>query len=139
MPPQNGQRMVPNQAAIMGQAVAVPQTYQEGMNSVLDIIAPAALDIKPNYIRLGNTLARTLFVFTYPSYVQTNWLAPIINYVLDCFGPDRVMFGSDWPVCTTVATLAEWVAALQTIVRGRSEEEQRKLFHDNALRTYGLS
>lgn len=57
-----------------------PQTYEQGMSSVLDIIAPAAIDIKPNYLRLGNVLARTLFVFTYPSYVQTNWLAPIINY-----------------------------------------------------------
>ena len=36
-------------------------------------------------------------------------LAPIVNHVLDSFGPDRVMFASDWPVCTTVATLAEWV------------------------------
>jgi len=51
-----------------------------GMSSLLDIIAPAALEIKPNYLKLGNVYARTLFVFTYPSYVQTNWLAPIINY-----------------------------------------------------------
>ncbi|HEX4589101.1 MAG TPA: amidohydrolase family protein, partial [Gemmataceae bacterium] len=60
-------------------------------------------------------------------------------HVLDSFGPDRVMFASDWPVCTTVATLAEWVHALQTIVRERPEEQQAKLFHDNALRVYGLS
>lgn len=56
------------------------QTYQQGMSSVLDIIAPAAIEIKPNYLKLGNTLTRTLFVFTYPSYVQTNWLSSIINY-----------------------------------------------------------
>lgn len=56
------------------------QTYQQGMSSVLDLIAPAALEIKPNYLKLGNTYVRTLFVFTYPSYVQTNWLSPIINY-----------------------------------------------------------
>ncbi len=66
-------------------------------------------------------------------------LAPIINHVLDVFGPDRAIFASDWPVCTTVATLAEWVNALKAVVRGRPEEQQRKLFHDNAVRVYGLS
>jgi L-fuconolactonase len=66
-------------------------------------------------------------------------LAPIINHVLDSFGPDRVIFASDWPVCTTVATLAEWVAALQTVVRDRSDDQRRKLFHDNAVRIYGLT
>lgn len=66
-------------------------------------------------------------------------LAPIVDHVLDSFGPDRVMFASDWPVCTTVAPLADWVTALQTIVRDRPEEHRRKLFHDNAVRVYGLT
>ena len=64
-------------------------------------------------------------------------LAPIVNHVLDSFGPARVMFASDWPVCTTVATLAEWVNALKAVVRERPQEQQRKLFHDNAVRFYG--
>jgi predicted TIM-barrel fold metal-dependent hydrolase len=66
-------------------------------------------------------------------------LAPIVNHVLDSFGPDRVIFAGDWPVCTTVATLAEWVSALKEIVRERPAEQQRKLFHDNAVKVYGLS
>jgi L-fuconolactonase len=66
-------------------------------------------------------------------------LAPIINHVLDTFGPDRAMFGGDWPVCTLAATYRQWVEALKTIVRDRSEEEQRKLFHDNAKAFYHLS
>jgi predicted TIM-barrel fold metal-dependent hydrolase len=65
-------------------------------------------------------------------------LAPIVNHVLDVFGPDRAIFASDWPVCTTVATLAEWVHALQAVVRGRTEGQQKKLFHDNAVRVYAL-
>lgn len=65
-------------------------------------------------------------------------LAPIVNHVLDVFGPDRVMFGGDWPVCTLGATYAQWVSALKTIVRDRPVPEQRKLFHDNAVRVYGL-
>ncbi len=65
-------------------------------------------------------------------------LAPIINHVLAEFGPDRVVFGGDWPVCTLGAPLAEWVHALRQIVQDRSLDDQRKLFHDNALRIYRL-
>ncbi|HLB95410.1 MAG TPA: DUF87 domain-containing protein, partial [Patescibacteria group bacterium] len=62
------------------QAYQIPVFYKQGMASVLDLIAPAAFKVEPNYLRLGSTFVRTLFVFTYPRYVQTNWLAPIINY-----------------------------------------------------------
>ncbi len=66
-------------------------------------------------------------------------LAPIVNHTLEAFGPDRVMFGGDWPVCTLAATYRQWVEALRTIVKDRKEEEQRKLFHDNAVKFYGLA
>ena len=65
-------------------------------------------------------------------------LAPVVNHTLEVFGPDRVMFGGDWPVCTLAATFKQWVEALKTIVKERAEPEQRKLFHDNAVRFYGL-
>jgi L-fuconolactonase len=65
-------------------------------------------------------------------------LAPVINHCLDTFGPDRVMFASDWPVCTRGATLRQWVEALKQIVRTRPAAERRKLFHDNAVSFYGL-
>jgi L-fuconolactonase len=66
-------------------------------------------------------------------------LAPIVNHVLSAFGPDRVVFGGDWPVCTRAATLRQWVTALREIVRDRGEAERRKLFHDNAVRVYRLA
>jgi predicted TIM-barrel fold metal-dependent hydrolase len=66
-------------------------------------------------------------------------LAPVINHTLDTFGPDRVMFAGDWPVCTLKATYRRWVEALRTIVRDRPADQQRKLFHDNAVRVYGLA
>lgn len=65
-------------------------------------------------------------------------LAPIVNHCLEVFGPDRVVFASDWPVCTRVASLRAWVEALRQIVADRNEAAQRKLFHDNAVRFYGL-
>ena len=66
-------------------------------------------------------------------------LAPVINHTLTTFGPDRVMYAGDWPVCTLRATYRQWVEALRSIVRNRPAEEQRKLFHDNAARVYGLN
>jgi L-fuconolactonase len=66
-------------------------------------------------------------------------LAPIVNHVIDQFGPDRVVFGGDWPVCTLAATYREWVSALQSIVANRPHADQKKLFHDNAIRVYRLS
>jgi predicted TIM-barrel fold metal-dependent hydrolase len=73
-----------------------------------------------------------------PGHWSADDLAPIVNHTLDVFGPDRVMFGGDWPVCTLAATYKQWVEALKAIVHERKEEEQRKLFHENALRVYGL-
>lgn len=71
-----------------------------------------------------------------------NWtpedLAPIINHCLEAFGPERVMFGSDWPVCTRAATLVQWVRALKEVVGNRGKSENRKLLHDNAVAFYGL-
>jgi len=66
-------------------------------------------------------------------------LAPIVDFCLDEFGPDRVMFGGDWPVCKLRATLGQWVNALKEIVSERPHFEQKLLFHDNARTFYGLS
>ncbi len=65
-------------------------------------------------------------------------LAPVVNHILDSFGPDRVIFGGDWPVCTLGSTYKGWVDALQTIVHDRPARDQRMLFHDNAVRIYHL-
>ncbi|MCB0084569.1 MAG: amidohydrolase family protein [Caldilineaceae bacterium] len=54
------------------------------------------------------------------------------------FGPDRVVFGGDWPVCTLVASYREWATALRAIIADRPEAEQRKLLHDNAARFYSV-
>ena len=65
-------------------------------------------------------------------------LRPIVSHTLDAFGPDRVVFGGDWPVCTLGATLRQWILALHAIVHDRPLGDRRKLFHDNAVQIYGL-
>ena len=66
-------------------------------------------------------------------------LAQNINFCLDTFGENRVVFAGDWPVCTLTASFREWVGALKAITGNRSPAFRRKLFHDNAEAFYGLS
>lgn len=66
-------------------------------------------------------------------------LSPIVIHCLDSFGPDRVVFGGDWPVCTRGAPLRVWTHLLHEIIRKRSFEEKRKLFWRNAHHFYSLS
>lgn len=73
-----------------------------------------------------------------PGEWTVDQLAPIVNHTLDVFGPDRVMFGGDWPVCTLAATYRQWYDALRQIVAERSASERQRLFHDNAVRHYRL-
>jgi predicted TIM-barrel fold metal-dependent hydrolase len=65
-------------------------------------------------------------------------LAPCVNHCLDAFGPDRVVFGGDWPVCLLGAKLGEWIKALRQIVSNRPTADQKKLWSENAIKFYGL-
>ena len=66
-------------------------------------------------------------------------LAPIINHCLNVFGPDRVVFAGDWPVCLRGMPLRGWINLLKDVVANRPERDQRKLFHDNAIKFYDLA
>jgi L-fuconolactonase len=66
-------------------------------------------------------------------------LAPIINHCLEAFGPDRVVFAGDWPVCLRGMPLRDWINTLKAVVAKRPEPDQRKLFHDNAVKFYDLA
>ena len=46
---------------------------------IIDIIAPSFIEIKQNYLKIGERLAKTYFIFSYPRYLNAGWLSPIIN------------------------------------------------------------
>ena len=46
---------------------------------ITDIIAPSSLEVKQNYLRIGEKFAKSYFIFSYPRYLTTGWLSPIIN------------------------------------------------------------
>lgn len=68
-----------------------------------------------------------------------NDLRPFVDHVVSSFGYDRIMFGSDWPVCTLSATFAHWVNAAQELTSNWSAGERRKFFSGNANRVYRLA
>ncbi|HRK30086.1 MAG TPA: amidohydrolase family protein [Tepidisphaeraceae bacterium] len=65
-------------------------------------------------------------------------LQPYVDHVVQQFGPARVMFGSDWPVCLLAAPLAKWVETLKTLTCDLSESDRQLLFGGNARRVYRL-
>lgn len=55
------------------------KVYRQGVVTIRDLIAPAALEVTANHIRLGDMYLRTIFVVQYPRYISVGWFAPIIN------------------------------------------------------------
>ncbi len=74
MPPPNNNQ---NEAEFI--PVFPEEIYRAGVLELRDVIAPAALEVTANYVRLGEKLARTIFVFAFPRFLASNWFAPIIN------------------------------------------------------------
>ena len=56
------------------------EIYEAATLELQDIIAPSALKIEAKSINLGEKLARTFFVISYPRYLTDNWFSPIINW-----------------------------------------------------------
>jgi predicted TIM-barrel fold metal-dependent hydrolase len=79
-----------------------------------------------------------LVVYADPANLSAAALRPWIEHVLAQFGWDRVVWGGDWPVCTTAATLRQWVEATRDITSQAGELERSKLFQANAERLYRL-
>jgi type IV secretory pathway VirB4 component len=60
-------------------SVLPEQVYEAGMLELRDVIAPSALKISPKELNLGEKIARTFYVISYPRYLSDSWFAPIIN------------------------------------------------------------
>ena len=80
-----------------------------------------------------------LVAYADPHHWTAEDLRPYVDHAIECFGWDRVMFGSDWPVCTLSASYRQWVDALASLTRGAGEVNQKKLFQENAIRIYRLA
>jgi L-fuconolactonase len=68
----------------------------------------------------------------------TAQLTPYANHLLDCFGPQRLMFGSDWPVSTLAASYRGVLAMARTMTCQLDQAEREAIFAGNAMTAYGL-
>jgi type IV secretory pathway VirB4 component len=59
--------------------IKIPQAYTPSEKDIKNVIAPAGLEVNPNYLKLGDKFVRTLFIFTYPRYLSSGWFDSIIN------------------------------------------------------------
>lgn len=71
-----------------------------------------------------------------------NWTAeqlkPYIDVVVESFGIDRIMYGSDWPVCLVASSYNKWIETVKEYFSAYSADEQEKVFSGNAIKFYQL-
>ena len=65
-------------------------------------------------------------------------LRPYVDHYLEVFGPERIVFGSDWPVVRLASNHAQWLATARELVRHLDETQQDALFFGNAIEVYRL-
>jgi predicted TIM-barrel fold metal-dependent hydrolase len=89
---------------------------------------------------LPNVACKLSGVIAYgrPEGATVEDLRPFVDHVIDAFGWRRLVWGSDWPVCTLTANLTRWVETTQALISGTSDTEKAALLGGNAIRIYRL-
>ena len=117
---------------------------------VLDHIAKPAIragEMQPwardmaEMARRPNVFCKLSGVVTEADYASWTYerILPYMEAALEAFGADRMMFGSDWPVCRVATTYSDWMGNVERFAARLSGGERLALFHDNAVRAYGLA
>lgn len=79
-----------------------------------------------------------ILAYCSPGNATVQAVRPWVEHCIESFGWDRLVWGSDWPVCNIRSSLPVWVEISRQIVQSASEDEHAKLFQKNALRLYGV-
>ncbi|MBM0274939.1 amidohydrolase family protein [Micromonospora tarensis] len=66
-------------------------------------------------------------------------LRPAVEHALDVFGPDRLMYGSDWPVCLLATSYSRWLTCLAELLGPLGEDERAAIWRGTAGRAYRLA
>ena len=69
---------------------------------------------------------------------QSDHFKRYLDVVFEAFGPDRVMYGSDWPVCLLAGTYPDVINLVRTHTNAFSESEEQRLFGENGAKFYGI-
>lgn len=88
--------------------------------------------------RHPNVAIKISDLVAYDHHWTLDSLRPVVRHCIDCFGTDRAMFASDFPVAGLHASFDDVYGSFKSIVSDLTPEEQRALFHDTAQRLYRL-
>ena len=90
--------------------------------------------------RRSNVMVKISGVVAYadPDSWTVETLRPFVEHAIQSFGWDRVIWGSDWPVCTLGGGLTTWVATTHALTAGCSTDERARLYQRNAKRLWNL-
>jgi len=106
--------------------------YREGVVSLRDIIAPASFNVEPNFIQLGTTFCRTMFIMGYPRYISIGWSSPVINLSINM---DIAMFFYPIKAAIILKQLKNKVGALEAQINADAEKgAPRDPIRETALR-----
>jgi len=111
----------------LNQDLTVPQTSAPA--GFKDIVAPSAMQIESRYIQLGDKFLRTLFIYSYPRFLNTNWFSPVIN--LDRFFDISIHFH---PVDTAVI-MRKLNRKVTSVEAQLNERAEKGLIRDPILET----
>lgn len=91
--------------------------------------------------RRPNVFCKLSGVVTEADYTKWTYeqILPYMEAALSAFGPSRLLFGSDWPVCRVATTYSDWVLTVESFAQQLSTEERDALFHRNAVQAYRLA
>jgi len=103
--------------------------FQEGTSSIKDLIAPSSMDVQSTKLRIGDVWVRSFYVYSYPRFLETNWLAPLINFDVTM---DISMFVYPYESASIMKKLRRKVAQFRSTMR---MDREKGVVEDPALET----
>ncbi len=89
--------------------------------------------------RLQNVVCKISGIIAYfGDQPSIDSLRPFVEVCAELFGPDRIVWGSDYPVCNLGADVATWIRFIHELFGNESSESRRRFFSENAARVYNL-
>lgn len=88
--------------------------YQEGLATIRDLIAPSSIEISTNKMSIGGMWCKSFYVYTYPRYLESNWLAPVVNFDVTM---DISMFIYPYESAKIMKVLRNKVAQMRSNIR----------------------
>ncbi|PIS35587.1 MAG: conjugal transfer protein TraC [Parcubacteria group bacterium CG08_land_8_20_14_0_20_38_56] len=107
----------------------IPEIYKEETIDIKDIISPASIEVNSNFIKIGERLAKTFFIFSYPRYLSTGWFSPVVNLDIPM---DISLFLHPVETGLILKQLRKRVTEVQAEIM---EREEKGLVRDPALET----